>query len=341
MSDQPPTGLPEPAGAPEAASAAAPAPGFADQPEPPFVEVVAPAGASEPPEPAAGLAPPAVAPARTVSRALGYLAAAAGGGLLVGALLLAAGTFRAGEPRPSQTPAPSAVPSGPPVWADGQAVGRPDAPVTIEIWADYQCPFCRLEAFAFGGALEREYAGAGTARIVYRDYAFLGEESFDAAIAARCAGRQAPGAYLRYHDLLFISQQGENQGTFARQNLVALAGIADLDVTAFTVCLDDASVREAVTAETAEGRALGVESTPTTIVIGPGGKQVLRGFSRQWSVLADAIETAARPAPSPAPGASATPGASPAASPAISPAPGASATPGSSAAASPVASPAP
>ncbi len=330
MSEQPPSGLPEPAGeseatptaAPEVGRAAGPGTGPSETPEPSLVEVDAADGPSAPSEPSPAVTLPAVtAPARAVPRALGYLAAGAGGGLLVGAVLLAAvalGAFAARTPQPSPTPSATTVPTEPPAWADGQALGRPDAPVTVEIWADYQCPFCRLEALAFGGALEREYAATGTARILYRDYAFLGQESFDAAVAARCAGRQAPGAYWRYHDLLFISQQGENQGTFARQNLVALASVAHLDVTAFTACLDDPAVRGEVTAETAEGHAIGVESTPTTIVTGPGGKQVLRGFSRQWSVLADAIETAARPAPSPTPAGSATPGASPAASPGVS-----------------------
>lgn len=330
MSDQPPTGLPEPADTPAAAPLVAPGIWPADESQPPSVEMTAPSSPSEPPEPATGPAPLAGAAARAVPRVLGYLAAAAGG-LLVGALLVAAGGFAAGTPRPGPTPPPTAVPSEPPAWADGQVVGRPDAPVTIEIWADYQCPFCRLETFAFGGALEREYAGSGTARIVYRDYAFLGQESVDAAVAARCAGRQAPGAYWRYHDLLFVSQQGENQGTFARQNLVALAGVANLDVVAFTACLDDPAVREAVTAETTEGGALGVGSTPTTRVSGPGGTQVLQGFSRQWSVLAEAIEKAAKPAPSPEPGGSpaASPGASPAAPGGPSPtaSPGASSTP--------------
>ena len=111
---------------------------------------------------------------------------------------------------------------------------RPPAPVTIEIWADYQCPFCRLEAMVFGGSMERAYVLPGTARIVYHDFAFLGQESIDAAVAARCAGRQDPGAYWRYHDLLFASQQGENQGAFSRANLVTLAGIASLDATAFS-----------------------------------------------------------------------------------------------------------
>ena len=82
------------------------------------------------------------------------------------------------------------VPTGRPAPArrsrPGTRSGDP-MPVTLEIWADYQCPFCRLEDLLFGGAVDREYVAPGIVRIVYRDFAFLGQESTDAAVAARCA----------------------------------------------------------------------------------------------------------------------------------------------------------
>lgn len=296
---------------------------------------------------AAGAAPAAPRP---MSRVLGYLAAAVGGGLLVGSLLVAAGALGGGgaDPSPAASPtaapsasasaapsaSPSAAPTAGPGFVSGQTVGWASAPVTIEIWADYQCPFCKLEAFAFGGALEREYAGSGRAKIVFRDYAFLdsgstAKESQDAAVAARCAGRQDPGAYWRYHDLLFLQQQGENQGAFSRDNLVGLAGIAGLDTAAFTSCLDDPAVRSAVLAETAEGAAQGIGSTPTTVVTGPGPTQVLRGFTRDWSELVDAIERASDPAatPTPTPAPPATPSPTPTAEASAGESPGGTATP--------------
>jgi protein-disulfide isomerase len=243
---------------------------------------------------------------------LGYVAAAlAGALLLVGGLAASGGLAR---PIPSPSPTPTATPSPPPNAAIGPSLGSAAAPVTVEIWADYQCPYCRLEAMVFGGSLERAFVLPGIARVVYRDFAFLGQESTDAAVAARCAGRQDPGAYWRYHDLLFASQNGENQGTFKRQNLLTLAGLAALDATAFTACLDDPAVARAVTDETAAGRALGVESTPTMRVSGPGGLKTLAGFSSGWSAIRDAITAVSVPAPSVVPSVGASPGASPGAS---------------------------
>lgn len=254
-------------------------------------------------------------PRRLPLVALGYLAAAVVGALLLGGSLVAVGGVGRAVPSPSPTPPPPP----PPNVANGPSLGTSAAPVTIEIWADYQCPFCRLEAMVFGGSMERAYVLPGTARIVYHDFAFLGTESVDAAVAARCAGRQDPGAYWRYHDLLFASQQGENQGAFSRANLVTLAGIASLDATAFTACLDDPTVPKAVADETSQGRALGIASTPTLRITGPGGTRMLTGFSQSWAAIRDAV-TAVESAPAPAspgPGGSHTPASSgaPAATP--------------------------
>ena len=263
-------------------------------PEPVATEPVAAAVAGVTPGPGRGGRGPAAA--------LGYVAAALVGAVLLGGSLLAFGGVGRATPSPSPTPTPA------PNVADGPALGTTAAPVTIEIWADYQCPYCRLEAMVFGGSMERAYVLPGLARVVYRDFAFLGQESIDAAVAARCAGRQDPGAYWRYHDLLFASQQGENQGTFKRANLVTLAGIAALDATSFTACLDDPAVAAAVSAETAEGRTLGVTSTPTLRMTGPGGTRTLPGFNDSWSAIRDAVAAVAvAPTPSPLPTAGGSP----------------------------------
>lgn len=246
----------------------------------------------------------ATAPGRPGAAAvLSYLGVALLG-IVIGASVLAVGAGRLGaaSPTPSPTPAPSEAPVG-------NAIGSVTAPVTIEVWADYQCPYCHLQDLLFGGALEREYVMPGIARIVYRDFAMLGQESTDAAVAARCAGAQEAAAQLRYHDALYTFQQGENQGRFVRDNLVQIAAIAGVpDKAAFEACLDDPAVARAVADETLAGRDVGISSTPTLRLRGPAGERVLTGFTQTWPPLRDAIE-AVRGAPTPAtsPGASATP----------------------------------
>jgi len=263
-------------------------------------------------------------------RLLGYLLAGILGVALTVAVL--AGTGSIGAASPSAPPTPAATPA--PTFAlDGSAMGVASAPVTIEIWADYQCPYCGLLTHGIEPALIREEAATGKARIAFRDFAFLGQESTDAAVAARCAERE--GLFWRYHDLLFASQNGENRGAFSRERLLGLASFAGVaDIKAFTACLGDPAVAKGVVAETVEGRSYGIESTPTIRITGPGPTQFLKGVADPAKIAA-AVLKASTPAPSSSPGSDSSPG------PGSSPGRGSSPGPGSSPAVSPVPSPPP
>lgn len=82
----------------------------------------------------------------------------------------------------------------------GNVLGRPDAPVEIELWADFQCPACRAFALGPGRQLEETLIAQGRAKLAWRNFAFLGPESLWAAEAAACAGEQ--GQFWAYHDTL-------------------------------------------------------------------------------------------------------------------------------------------
>src|SRR5262249_45449266 len=45
--------------------------------------------------------------------------------------------------------------------ADGRAIGPANAPVTLEVWSDYQCPFCQRFATSWELALTDKYAAEG------------------------------------------------------------------------------------------------------------------------------------------------------------------------------------
>lgn len=288
-----------------------------------------PAPEPGPPNEVPGDQPPDREPCHTSSTvvrrsALSHLAAGVGGGLVVLVVLVGGGLLPLGGGGPSTAPpsaapasSPTASPSPGPAFVDGATVGRADAPLEIEVWADFQCPFCRLFSHGIEPELVRTYAATGRARITFRDFAFLGRESLEAAVAARCAARQ--GAFWRYHDLLFASQRGENEGAFRREVLLSLADVAGLDGPSFAACLDDPELAAAVIAETAEGRRLGIDSTPTLRLVGPGGTELLRGLVG-FADLAAAVERILRPPPSGAsPGTNPGPSAGPSGSAPVAP----------------------
>jgi protein-disulfide isomerase len=288
-----------------------PRPAASDESPPLSAEPVAsPAPAEDAAPPADTLAPRRPAPPRSgpsplLTLALGALLIAAGfgGGFLVGresAPGRPVPTQAAGEGSPGPTTAtatPSALEGLP---AEGRRLGRADAPVTIEVWADYQCPFCARFAQETVPLLA-DWIADGTVAILHRDYAFLGPESFDAAVAARCAGRE--DRFLEMHDALYAVQQGENQGSLSRSRLEGVAAAIGLDSDAFAACMDDRSELIAVLDETAAGVRAGVNSTPTIDIDG----RRFRGVAQAPELRAAIDEALAATSPVPLPSPDAIP----------------------------------
>jgi protein-disulfide isomerase len=179
--------------------------------------------------------------------------------------------------------------------AAGRAVGKADAPVTFEVWTDFQCPVCGQFATTVEPALMTKYVTPGVLRIVHHDAAFQGakstssyDESVEAGAGARCAADQ--GRYWSYQDWTFANQSGENEGAYAATRLTAIATAAGLDVEAWQACVATGSAQQAVRAETSEAVAAGVNATPTMSING----QTIVGL-RSVADLGALIEAAAAP----------------------------------------------
>lgn len=177
--------------------------------------------------------------------------------------------------------------------ADGRAIGAADAPVTLELWTDFQCPVCGQFARTVEPALIDKYVTPGTLRIIHHDAAFQGaksrsayDESVEAAAGARCAATQ--GSYWPFQDWVFANQNGENEGAFAATRLASMASAAGLDVTAWKACVATGSEQTAARSETAEAVAAGVNATPTMKLAG----QTIVGL-RSVTDLGKLIEAAA------------------------------------------------
>jgi protein-disulfide isomerase len=222
-----------------------------------------------------------------------------GGAVVVGIALVAFLVF-VNRPAESLALAPPTE-TKPPGVVDGRALGSASAPVTLDAWEDFQCPSCDIYSRAAEPRLVSDYVVGGRLRIVFHDFAFIGQESIDAAVAARAAGNQ--GAFWAYHDWLFANQNGENRGGFRRAVLVQIARDLGLDIARFEKDLDDPATTEAVKAETKSGLSVPVHGTPTLVVNG----KVLDGFT--WDVIAPAIDAALPPSASgsPSPSAPASP----------------------------------
>jgi len=133
--------------------------------------------------------------------------------------------------------------------------------------------------------LFKKYVKDGTLRIEWRDFPYRGQESVNAAVAARAA--QAQGRFWEYHDLLYDSQFSG----YSDENLIALARTAGLDAERFERDYENARYEQLVRADFQKGLNAGVNGTPTFSING----KMLAGL-QPVGVFENSIEDARREA---------------------------------------------
>ena len=182
-------------------------------------------------------------------------------GVVVVVLAVAVAVFAS---RPSADDS-AAMPTGVSAPDGGVVVGDESAPVTIDLWIDFQCPFCRDFEQASGPTLDELVADA-SARLVYHPLSFLGEESERAANAFGCSVDEGrPSEYVR---VLFENQPAEGTGGFTNEDLVALGESAGVTGGDFETCVNDGTYDAWVSNVAARQQDAGVTSTPTVVVDG-------------------------------------------------------------------------
>lgn len=149
----------------------------------------------------------------------------------------------------------------------GNAAGNPDAPVKVEEFSDYQCPYCKMWATESEAEFVKTYVETGKVYFTYTAFSFIGEESINAAQGAYCALDQ--GKFWQYHDILFANQgASENGGFFNNTRLVKFAGKVGLDEATFKSCLESGKYKANVETDNNLATSKGVTSTPSFIVNG-------------------------------------------------------------------------
>ena len=140
--------------------------------------------------------------------------------------------------------------------------GNPDAPVTLEEFADFQCPPCSQFA-PFAEELLREYHSR--LRIVFRNFPLPGHEhAREAALAAEAAGLQ--GKFWEMHDTLYREQEAWSKAPNARELFESYAGTIGLNVDQFKKDMDSDKARERVDSDHALADSLGIKVTPTLFI---------------------------------------------------------------------------
>lgn len=148
---------------------------------------------------------------------------------------------------------------------DPLSIGTVDAPVTMVVFSDYQCPFCaswNQDTLP----IMMDYVESDQLRIEWRDLNVFGPESEQASKAAYAAALQ--DAFWEYHDELFADGDIRDPAELSEEALVELAAELGLDTEQFTTDMQSDQVAEQVLINQQLGTDLGAYSTPSFIVDG-------------------------------------------------------------------------
>ncbi|MEP9395022.1 thioredoxin domain-containing protein [Gordonia sp. VNK1] len=148
---------------------------------------------------------------------------------------------------------------------DPLALGRVDAPVTLIVFTDYQCPFCaKWSRDTLPTLLTR--VDSGDLRIEMRDVNVFGEASRRAAKASYAAALQ--GRFIDYHQALFADGKPRTGAGLSTEALTDIARRLGLDIPRFDEQMSSATTDAAIRQNEQVGAVAGAYSTPSFILGG-------------------------------------------------------------------------
>jgi len=142
--------------------------------------------------------------------------------------------------------------------------GNPEAPVTVTMYADFQCPACQIEYQVIARAWPRI---RDDVQLIYRYFPLDTHRfSFQAARFAEAAGLQ--GKFWEMHDLLFANQQA---WSFVEDPTLMFEDYAEqigLDMAQLRADIERSEVRAKIVSDQQGGVRAGVRSTPALFING-------------------------------------------------------------------------
>jgi protein-disulfide isomerase len=175
---------------------------------------------------------------------------------------------------------------------NGMTLGDPSAKVTLAEFGDLQCPVCKGFAEEVVPEVIDSKVRGGEAKIEFRSFTIISEESVPAAAAAIAAGKQGRG--WNFVELFYRNQGLEASGYVTNEFLTEIAkGAGVPDIARWNKDRKNTSVLDQVQSETDEAESLGLSGTPSFVITGPNaqGKEVL-GTPGSAEGLEEAIEAA-------------------------------------------------
>ena len=174
--------------------------------------------------------------------------------------------------RPPQRPTqarPELTPPKDVVSLEGaQIKGDPNAPITVVVYSDFECPFCGRFATEIMPDLDKDYIETGKVKLAFRNVPLdnVHKQAVAAAIYTVCAGEQ--GKFWPAHDDIFKDQsvlKSDWKTGFAKKH--------ELNGAKFETCVQSPETKQRIKAEKDIATKYNITGTPAMFV----GKSVEGG----------------------------------------------------------------
>jgi protein-disulfide isomerase len=143
--------------------------------------------------------------------------------------------------------------------ADSPSLGPKDAPVTVMVWSDFECPHCRMALPVLEKVQERH---AGQVRLVHKFYP-LRQHTHAAAAARAAIAAQNQGRYWEMERLLFDNQEAQ-----ADSDLDKYATELKLDLKRFHADLSADRTTKIIERDHDDAEKAGLTGTPFILING-------------------------------------------------------------------------
>jgi protein-disulfide isomerase len=144
-------------------------------------------------------------------------------------------------------------------------LGDPEAPLTLEEYSDYLCPFCARHLDQTVPALVEKYVFTGQVKYVFRDMPLTGlhPTAPKGHAAALCVAEQGAVLFWKMHDELFRAQSQWSSLSDPTDVLARIAGDVGADLAAYKACMAAGRHKAEIERSVAAGQALGFSGTPS------------------------------------------------------------------------------
>jgi len=152
----------------------------------------------------------------------------------------------------------------------GNAFGDPKAPVTIEVFSDFQCPACKAFHDNEFQSILKDYVVPGKVYVIYRYFPLQGHPFGRPCAEFVCAAARV-GKYQQVADALFAQQAAI--AASGKVEEAANSALTPSEAKTVKSLLKAPEVQSEIAADLAEGNQVPVPSTPTLLVTHAGKSQ--------------------------------------------------------------------